>query len=953
MVRKIFLIVALISLSIFSFAQYTSGVEDISMTPDGLKVFDKTNGPRWCNTTFFNYQGVLLMFSSSKFEDRQTDCHWGSRIYVYKLVEGKDKYSFELLHFDTKEYVEVKNTSMKIPVPFEFQNQLWLNISRELVKLPKDFLDGTTDDIDYFDINSLVFNDDFVYTVIPQGDTLLNLFTLHEFPGASMDLHHKQVSLNSSGKFVVKSAHEIYLGESFVGEDKLKDIFPYKDGFIINSLNDYKFHSSISMVTYYNAKTKKVKHITSRDKCLESTRIRGSVEGKRTQVYGDKSCNERFTLFTISKIKNDGSFPIDYYEYCMKGEDFQEVVTGSLHIPASKSPSRIIYGDGWLEKRFFLNSMHNYVPKTYTDLNYDLDNNKSGNDGLQQIVSLYYPTSLYSFVELNFNSDVWRPLSKESFITNSDLDDTTKYGKNIRGLWTLAGILDGAPPCSIDWPTWEQNNNLEYATKLSFSTENKTSTSFSIEHKDKFTTGLELKFGDDESGGNAKLTAKYAHTWEKKEDTETMTETKINQNFVLKKETQNQAYYLWSVPNILRATYQIYPWWGADKLEYPIDSTKHFMFRVNGTRLIQEAVDLSDYPFLIDNPNDSSMNDWHLMERNGINEAQSFSGVYIGNIDMPDDGNPGGSLEFYNEQTKTTTITVSNEVDIETEAGYAVPEVFSANISVGNSYEWSKEYSLSTSFGTGLEASLEELNNEMEGLNVESLSLNVYYFKPRKDDEGWWFYDSIPKDQYPWYIAYAIPSSKAKINLLSPQDNNQLKSSDFLFFWESKNERLSNYRFFVSRKSFFSQDNIVYEKSINDETSINLSNIDLEPDKSYYWRVSGVAETGETIFSETKSFKTQTIDYFANKNGNIKATVYPNPISKNMLNIAFSSYDEGKFSIKIINLKGSLLYNSEMFNESDVVSNLQVDISEYQSGIYMVVIQSGNSVYYNKLIVFH
>ena len=72
-----------------------------------------------------------------------------------------------------------------------------------------------------------------------------------------------------------------------------------------------------------------------------------------------------------------------------------------------------------------------------------------------------------------------------------------------------------------------------------------------------------------------------------------------------------------------------------------------------------------------------------------------------------------------------------------------------------------------------------------------------------------------------------------------------------------------------------------------------------------------------------------------------------------MLNIAFSSYDEGKFSIKIINLKGSLLYNSELFSESDVVSNLQVDISEYQSGIYMVVIQSGNSVYYNKLIVFH
>jgi hypothetical protein len=952
MERKIFLIVAIISLSIFSFGQNTNAVHNITMTPDALSVFDKASGPRWCSTTFFNYQGVLLMFSSSKFDGKQSKCYWGSRIYAYKQIKEEGTYSYELLHFGNKEYIEVDHFSLKTPVLFEFQNHLWISISRELVKFPKNFLEGTTGNLVYFDENSLVTNDDFVYKVIPQGDTLLNLFTIHEFPSAPEALHHKQAYLNSAEKFVVKSFSEIYLGNSFVGEDKLQDIIPYKDGFIINSLFDYKEQSYNSVVSYYNAKTKLVKQITSIEKCFESTIIKGSIEGKRKLVYGDKDCNERFTLFTISKIKNNGIYPINYYEYCMKGDNFEEVVSGSLHIPASITPSKIDY-DHVFRKIFFLKSMYNYIPKTYTDLNYDLNNGKRGKDGLQQIVCLYYPTSLYSFVELNFNSDVWRPLSKDSFVTNNDLDDTAKYGENIRGLWTLAGILDGAPPCSIDWATWEQNNDLEYATNLTFSNENKTSTSFSIEHKDKFTTGLTISFGDEEKGGNAKLTAKYAHTWENREETATMTETKINQNFVLKEETQNQAYYLWSIPNILRATYQVYPWWGADSLKYPLDSTKHFMFRVNGTRLIQEAVNLSDYPFLIDNPNDSSMNDWHLLERNGLNDAQSFPGVYIGNISMPDNGNPGGTLEFYQEQEKTKTITVSNEVDIETEAGYSVPEVFSANVSVGNSYEWAKEYSISTSFGTGLEASLEKLYHNMEGLNVENLSLNVYYFQPRKDDEGWWFYDSVPKDQYPWYIAYAIPSSNAKISLLTPQDDRKLKSSDLLFFWESKNEQLSNYRFFVSLKPFFSQDNIVYEKNIDDETSINLANIDLEPDKTYYWRVSGIAETGETIFSKTKSFKTQAIDYFANKDGSIKASVYPNPISENMLNIAFSGSYEGKYSIKIFNMNGGLLYNSELFNESNVVSSLQVNITDFQSGIYMVVIQSGDSIYNNKLVVFH
>jgi len=568
--------------------------------------------------------------------------------------------------------------------------------------------------------------------------------------------------------------------------------------------------------------------------------------------------------------------------------------------------------------------------------------------GLQQQICLFYPVSKKTFVEYVLNSDVWRP--NTNVLRENNVHDTLKYGKNIKDMWTLVGILDGPPPCSIDWDIWE-NNQLEYATELKFNTVSKTSTSLSVEHKDKFTTGLGISFGDEEKGLHAKLTAKYTHIYENLCEIENETEVEITEFFSLVKENQNFAYYIWSIPaSIMRAEYQIYPYWGANSLKYPLDSTRHFMFRVVGQSIVQEGVDINDYPFLISSPNDTSLNDWKFNNRPGL---KNYPNAYIGSINVPDHGNHGSVFGFYKEQTQTNKISVSNEVEIEIEEGYSVPEIFSVDVSVGNSYEWAKEYTMTTSFGTGLEASLYNLTSDLEGLNSNDLWLNIYYFEPITDNQGWWFYDSLAIYQHPWYFAYAVPTSNAKINLITPQDNNQLKSSDLLFVWEPEKEELTYYSFYISSKPYFGPGNIVYEKKLNNETSIKLDNNYLETGKTYHWRVSGIAATGETVFSQTKSFNTKSLELFSNKSSSIKATIYPNPISKNLLNITFSSSEEGKCLVKVINMKGCLLYNTELINESEVVSNLQLDISDFQSGIYGVIIQSGESTYYSKLVVFH
>lgn len=74
--------------------------------------------------------------------------------------------------------------------------------------------------------------------------------------------------------------------------------------------------------------------------------------------------------------------------------------------------------------------------------------------------------------------------------------------------------------------------------------------------------------------------------------------------------------------------------------------------------------------------------------------------------------------------------------------------------------------------------------------------------------------------------------------------------------------------------------------------------------------------------------------------------ISPNPVNSDYLNFSYKSEITKNLSVKVYNLKGSLLY-SQVSNENDFTIN----IGDFMSGVYMIIIQNGLKSEFHKIIV--
>jgi len=887
------------------------------------------------------------MFSSSEFNGQsQSSCN-KKRLYVYYQTQDSTHSYFQLMSFNNQKYIELNhdNYNGQDPCVFEYNNHLWYMTDKDLIKFPVE-LNEEEACINYKDI--LINNDDITRFAFPEKDTLI-IFTYHHY---DFSWGTKKVYMSEDGNFIVDPVKKINLPSFnpdalYQNENtEINNIIPFHDTYIINYRYSAKGTNNSYLAYFKNSKLHEFKELKD---CVASTIIKGSIKGMRGVVYGGEDCNERFTLFTISKMMSNGIHPIDYYEYCIKGETPELVCHGRVNVPASLAPKKIL-DQNELEKKFFIKTAYRYFPKNFAGINQEEGNIKP--DGLQQLICLMFPNSIYSFTRMVFISDVWRP-DPSTIVSSTDVDNDSIYGNDIRKFWNLIGVVDGAPPCSVDWDTWDsiypEHTNEKFPTFMEFSQTQGNSLEISKTTEDKFTIGESLKFKK-----SFKETGKFSDAWEHKTSTKYEVSITNTQKFHLDRITQNYGYFLWSIPQIMRISYQAYPYWDENTLINPIDSTLQYMFRTNGISLKIEAIELNNPVFAINSPNDLTMEPWKLINRTSIDQAHSLiPSTNVGSFGWSSQNNQEGeSLSFKLKTENSQSSDNKYGFDIEIEANKKILKVFEIGLSVGTEFSWERENTYTISNETEIIASLENILHKEDGINVDDLNIQLYRFwqNPIQD---WWFYNSLPADstQKPWYIAYSILDSKARINLISPNSESLEASEDILFNWETINEELNDFKIFIGTSPYLFNKDIVYQETLGNKKSITLDSFNPLAGETYYWRICGTALSDETIWSDVKQFNIKESKDENNDVNILKVKIYPNPISRGNINAKIESQVNGEIDIDVFDSQGNHKYSSQIHHFSEISSQLIIPVNNFNNGVYTIRFESKNDLVSKKFII--
>ncbi len=87
------------------------------------------------------------------------------------------------------------------------------------------------------------------------------------------------------------------------------------------------------------------------------------------------------------------------------------------------------------------------------------------------------------------------------------------------------------------------------------------------------------------------------------------------------------------------------------------------------------------------------------------------------------------------------------------------------------------------------------------------------------------------------------------------------------------------------------------------------------------------------------------------KNNKITVSTYPNPAS-NFINVNVAFAQKGNLVIKMVNLEGKIVYQSNEENVSGL-TNKQIETSQLANGVYFIQTQVGESIATNKVVVFN
>ncbi|MFO7614648.1 MAG: T9SS type A sorting domain-containing protein, partial [Bacteroidales bacterium] len=667
---------------------------------------------------------------------------------------------------------------------------------------------------------------------------------------------------------------------------------------------------------------------------IGSVVVQGSAQGKRENESSQPEKGNRFNVFDITPYqKPDGSYPLYNVEYVIPEDITQKPYVIRNHEIVLPTVASIQGPDLGLSTK--MTAMDFILPPGY--------------DGLAKVIQIFYPDDDGIIHGAFFNSDIWRPVPG-SVISSTDLQNDSLYGPEIRKLWTLVGITDGAPPCSIEWEAWDSTLNLNQhkiaPTELEFSFQESKSVEVKSIYEDTYTFGTKIDIGIEEIA-TLGFGFEYSNCFKSLVSSSHEVTTKLTQSFGLNYLNQEHGYYFWNIPNITRTSYMVYPWYD-NGFAYPIPNSFQYQFITNGSALHMEEADISAFPFQINEPNEETLHDF-TQEGRAMMYADILSyGAY----------NPIKTLYWLNgingqnwvwEGTNDSTVSLEskNTYKWEETAGFGIPAIFTSTTHLQQEVSYSAESTCKTKFGTEVKVSLDGLELKTHGINFSEYYVDIYWFKP--EEYEWWYLDSTFGHK-PWYLAYMVKGLHSKLLLSTPQDASHLKGEDLLFTWQVEGEELKDFELFITNFPAVRQHTLIYSVKCGNMTAANLKDFSPEPGVTYFWTVRGFASDGTVVWSETRSF-IMGKDQPDNPGALLKATIYPNPARDGQVCVAYDLPEAGRVSVYIYDINGHLLQQSEQAYHPAGIITEQFEIKDYAPGIYIVLIQTGKANVTRKLVI--
>lgn len=177
----------------------------------------------------------------------------------------------------------------------------------------------------------------------------------------------------------------------------------------------------------------------------------------------------------------------------------------------------------------------------------------------------------------------------------------------------------------------------------------------------------------------------------------------------------------------------------------------------------------------------------------------------------------------------------------------------------------------------------------------------------------------------------------APVNLLSPDNKIDDIKNHIRFKWEpSYNDRVKSYTLEIAHDEAFVDVIEIIKGLIKPERLF----LNLKEERDYYWRVKAIGECGEGEYSEVFVFHTYnllSVDDFEQNS----YVVYPNPAANQVSINAPTLIKE----VKVMNILGQ-----EIMVLNPDSSQVQIDISTFASGNYLLSISDENTTQVKRLI---
>ncbi len=670
--------------------------------------------------------------------------------------------------------------------------------------------------------------------------------------------------------------------------------------------------------------------------------LEGSIRGKKTSESNEQY-PDRITHFGIDTYtSSNGTYAVRYMEYRDDNGYYVKVHEGIITLPSSISPPGTISGGLQMCGTFEL------IPTHWSDA---ID----GPNGLRQYNWIFFPDGNKHFNAAGFQSDNWL-FDDDDIVTSPNLNDTIQWGGSVRDLWTLVGIIDGAPPVCMDWYAWDSThyNNTTEASSLEFSIENSESVDVSNTTEDQWSIGESIDVKSDLKKINGSLSEeyKYCNLFKKTVAHETEITVTYDLAFKLRPDNQDKGFFLWKVPEIWRFEYSLYPWWDTTELVYPIPNSLQYLFRVENYSVVPEPRPIEGFPFYVNEPNGEMLSDWKADARYDLNEAVDQNGVdpIISLSWVTHTGGVSGTMSVSAGSSSTYEATNTYEVKCEMGQTAKIPHVFRIHAGETTSWEgtYSSETTVTTDFKHSVQASLENLENSEDGINLSLLTMDVFMLTPEITTDLWYFdgLDSI----MPWYVAYIVNSTLDEIELLTPGDGEEINPPEMIFTWEAENGPLGQYTLFISTQPNLVAGNVIYSDSIGDRSYATIPALRAEPGTTLYWTVRGYNVAGERVRSLWRPFRIKATDKLQQPS-DLKALIFPNPSNSHDVRITIDQAATDTYDLRLLNIAGiTLAHNESVSPGTRSLTELFHGLS-LSPGIYLLVIRSGNEQVVKKMII--